>query len=805
MEGYLYHHLIRKYAKLTTLVPTYGEHSDSLIAQINDKSVENSDLNTQLQEKVFAITALKNELRKLKGKSVVDTTISKPFVVTIAPGMYKLDIEPISPKLKNNRDAHEDYLKKTIENADTLRDLVECARSQNPSEPLLEYACRYTKQVQELLVYASKTCLISQKLRVNCSTSDSGSNPSGNTKNNKISKLASRNKTNKVEGHSKSVSNALVKHSVRNAKFKAVCASCNKCLFDFNHDKCFIEITSKMVPPKESTIAPVKTSDLKVYSKRPKASRSIGSSSKTMSVESNTSNNKEPNQSWGSTISDASSSLIDRRFRNDHIAKIMGYRDYQMGYVTISWVYYVEGLVLVDLATKPAVLTGIPSSTTIDHDALSASTSQTTPETPSHVIPLSVKEDNHDIEVAHMDNSPTADSPITEPSSEESSSQLVTPVNVRLINQPLELLGRWTKIHPIANVKKDEYGGVLKNKARLVAQGFRQEEGINFEDSFAPVVRIEAILIFVAYAAHKNMMIYQMDIKTAFLNDMLKEQFYVSQPKGFANQKFKMSMMGKMLFFLRLQISQSPRGIFINQSNYALEIIKKYDMLSTDSVDTPMVDKSKLDEDLQGKSVNPTLYRGMIGSLIYLTSSRPDLVFAVGMCARYQAKPTEKHLHEVKQIFRYLRGTIDMGLCYSKDSCISLIAYADADHVGCQDTRRSTSGSAQLLGDKLVSWSSKKQKCMAISSTKAEYISISRCCAQVLWMRSKHIDVRYHFIKEKVKTGVVELYFVRTEYQLADIFTKDLPRERFTFLIKKMAMKSMSQAALKILTKEDDE
>ncbi|GKB36890.1 hypothetical protein Tco_0881832 [Tanacetum coccineum] len=189
-----------------------------------------------------------------------------------------------------------------------------------------------------------------------------------------------------------------------------------------------------------------------------------------------------------------------------------------------------------------------------------------------------------------------------------------------------------------------------------------------------------------------------------------------------------MSMMGQMSFFLRLQIFQSPRGIFINQSKYASEIVKKYGMLASDSVNTPMVEKSKLDEDLHGKPVDATLYRGMIRSLMYLTVSRPGLNYVVCLCARYQAKPTEKHL-QAKRIFRYLNGTINMGLWYSKDTDMSLTAYADADHVGCQDTRRSTSGSAQFLGDKLVSWSSKKQKSTAISSTKAEYISLSGCCS----------------------------------------------------------------------------
>ncbi|GJS31520.1 retrovirus-related pol polyprotein from transposon TNT 1-94 [Tanacetum coccineum] len=314
---------------------------------------------------------------------------------------------------------------------------------------------------------------------------------------------------------------------------------------------------------------------------------------------------------------------------------------------------------------------------------------------------------------------------------------------------------------------------------------FNDRVGIDFEESFASVARIEAIRIFISNATNKNTTIYQMDVKTAFLNGELHEVVYVSQLEGFVDQdnpnhvyKLKkkiyglkqapracydmlssfllsqefskgafdptlfikkagrdillMSMMGKMSFFLGLQIFQSHRGIFINQSNYVLEIIKKYGMQSSDPVDAPMMDKSKLDEDLQGKLVDPTHYRGMIGSLMYLTSSRPDIVFVVCMCAWYQAKPTEKHLHAVKRIYRYLKGTNDMGLWYSKDSCITLIAYADADHAGCQYNRRSTFGSAQFSGGKLVSWSYKKQKTTAISSTDAGYIVLSGCCAKFL-------------------------------------------------------------------------
>ncbi|GJT71920.1 retrovirus-related pol polyprotein from transposon TNT 1-94 [Tanacetum coccineum] len=440
----------------------------------------------------------------------------------------------------------------------------------------------------------------------------------------------------------------------------------------------------------------------------------------------------------------------------------------------------------------------------------------------------------------------------------------------------------------IYKVKLDEYGDVLKNKAQLVAKGYRQEEGIDFEESFAPVARIEAIRIFIANAATKNMIIYQMDVKTAFLNGDLQEEVFVSQPEGFEDQdnpthvyrlkkalyglkqaprawydtlskfllannffkgavdptlftrksgkhillvqiyvddiifastdhnachifskemssKFQMSMMGQMSFFLGLQVSQSPKGIFINQAKYALETLKKYGMDLSDPVDTPMVDRLKLDEDLMG----------------------------------ILAKPTKKHLEAIKRIFRYLKGTINMGLWYPKDNAMSLTAYADADHAGCQDSRRSTSGSAQFLGDRLVSWSSKKQRSTAISTTEAEYIAMSGCCAQILWMRSqlkdygflfnkiplycdnksaialscnnvqhsrsKHIDIRHHFIREQVENGVVELYFMETNYQLADILTKALPRERFEFLLPRLGMKSLTPETLKRLQEGEDE
>ncbi|GKD07629.1 hypothetical protein Tco_1187314 [Tanacetum coccineum] len=193
-----------------------------------------------------------------------------------------------------------------------------------------------------------------------------------------------------------------------------------------------------------------------------------------------------------------------------------------------------------------------------------------------------------------------------------------------------------------------------------------------------------------------------------------------------------MSLKGEMKFFLGLQIHRSPGGIFINQAKYALEILKKHGMEKSDTVGTPMATRPKLDANLSGKLVDQIDYHSKIGSLMYLTSSRPNIVQAVCYCARYQARPTEKHLKEVKRIFRYLRSTINMGLWYPKDSGFELIAFLDVDHAGCIDTRKSTSGGIQFLGNKLVSWMSKKQDCTAMPSAKAEYVALSASCAQVM-------------------------------------------------------------------------
>ncbi|GKA26403.1 retrovirus-related pol polyprotein from transposon TNT 1-94 [Tanacetum coccineum] len=324
---------------------------------------------------------------------------------------------------------------------------------------------------------------------------------------------------------------------------------------------------------------------------------------------------------------------------------------------------------------------------------------------------------------------------------------------------------------------------------------------------------MEAIRIFLAYAAHKSFIVFQMDVKTAFLHDDIifgsTNPRYTQLFAGLMKSRFEMSMMGEMTFFLGLQINLSPRGIFINQSNYVLEILKKYRIETCDLDGTTMEIKDKLNLDQNETLVDATKYRSMIGALMFLTSSRPEIIHATCLCARYQAKPTEKHLKEVKRIFRYLRLTINISLWYTKDTGFKLTGFSDADYAGCKDTFKSTSGGAQFLGEKLISWSSKKQDCTALSTTEAKYIpiycdsksTIAISCNPVQHSRTKHIAVRYHFIKEHVEKGTIELYFVKTDYQLADLFTKALPVDIFNYLVRRLGMLSLSPQELECLAK----
>nr|GEZ85608.1 retrotransposon protein, putative, Ty1-copia subclass [Tanacetum cinerariifolium] len=274
--------------------------------------------------------------------------------------------------------------------------------------------------------------------------------------------------------------------------------------------------------------------------------------------------------------------------------------------------------------------------------------------------------------------------------------------------------------------KKDERGIIIRNKARLVAQGHTQEEGIDYEVVFAPFARIEAIRLFLAYASYMGFTVYQMDVKSVFLYKTIDEELY-REFKALMHDKFQMSAMGELNFFLGLQVLQKKDGIFLSQDNYVGDILKKFKYTDIRSAKTPMDRENPWGKDGTSKDVELHLYRSMIGSLMYLTASRPDIMFAVFTYARHQVTPKECHLYAVKRILRYLKGHPKLGLWYPKESPFDLVAYLDSDYGGANQDRKCTTGGFQFLGRRLISWQCKKQTIMATSTTKAEYVAASGC------------------------------------------------------------------------------
>ncbi|GJW89087.1 retrovirus-related pol polyprotein from transposon TNT 1-94 [Tanacetum coccineum] len=362
----------------------------------------------------------------------------------------------------------------------------------------------------------------------------------------------------------------------------------------------------------------------------------------------------------------------------------------------------------------------------------------------------------------------------------------------------------------------EEEGWIIVMQEEL-NQFERNKEGIDYEETFTPVARLEAIRIFLAYAAYMGFMVYQIDVKSAFLNGKISEEVYVQQPPGFESSEFPnhVCKLDKALYGLK----QAPRAWYETLSNFLIQhkfvrekhvkdLLKKYDLADCALVKCLMLPPNNLGPDESGVSVNETLFRGMIGSLMYLTTSRPVIQFSTCLCARYQANPKESYLVVVKRIFRYLKGTPNVGLWYPKGSGFDLKAYSDSDYTRCNQDRRSTLGGCQSF--------------VAMSLAEAEYVASIRCCAQVLWIKSqladydvlydkvpifcdntsaiaisnnpvlhsraKHIDIRYHFIRDHILKSDIKLHFVPIDLQLADIFTKPLAEPSFTRLVAELGM-----------------
>ncbi|GJS25888.1 hypothetical protein Tco_0486508 [Tanacetum coccineum] len=727
-------------------------------------------------------------------KSVHTFSFQNLNATRLSGACSSLTHRPIFFRLKNNRDAHEVYIEKTIEYTDTLRGFVESASEHKKSLETLYLTCpslpkssgklvvvtpinkdkrvrfaepvtssnNIPKQTDSLKTKDSNKPLLTST-GVKPTTSASGSKPSGNTKNNRITRPPRSNQKNKVEDHprkvksslnktnsvSEPISNALVKHSVRNAKFESMCAICNKCLFDANHDMCLIDFVNdvnvrskskskrnkkrkawkptgkvftdvgykwkptgrfftivgsscpltritpkKIVHLKETTSKSVETPkpEIKVYSRRPKQIKSVGSSKKAKIVESKIANNSEPTHLWGSNATDvpSSSSLV-----NDRLSRSSSGPGLQVMTPTTSRSGLVPNIIPQQPCNPPK---------RDDWDTLFQPLFDEYFNPPTIVVsPIPVAVAPRAVEIVDSHMSTSIDQDVPSSKDHPIANVIGDPYRSLSTRKQLKTDAMWcyfdaflTSVEPKnfkqamtesswinAMSRQTNLAGVLKNKARLVDQGFRQEEGIDFEESFAP----------------------------------LKKALY--------------------------GLKQALRAW--------------YDMLSS----------FLISQHFSKGAVDPTLFTRKAGN---------DLLL---------------------------------------DTDMSLTTYSDEGHVGCQDTRRSTSGSAQFLGDKLVSWSSKKQKSTAISNYGFIFnkiplycenkSAIALCCNNVQHSRAKHIDVHCHFIKEQVENGIVKLYFVRTKYQLADIFTKLLPRDRFIFLIEKLAMRSVSLEMLKPLTEEEDE
>ncbi|KAI3771818.1 hypothetical protein L6452_02987 [Arctium lappa] len=449
------------------------------------------------------------------------------------------------------------------------------------------------------------------------------------------------------------------------------------------------------------------------------------------------------------------------------------------------------------------------------------------------------------------------------------------------------LAQRWTRDQPIDKIlsdpdegiqirrSSDEHGTVTRNKARLVAQGYRQKEGIDYDETFTPMARLEAIRLFLAYAVYEDFKVYQMDVKSSFLNGKLNEEVYVEQPSGFSNPKhpnyvykmdkalyglkqaprawydtlssflisekfergkvdntlffrkikghiilvqiyvddiifgstnpslctrfakrmkkeYKMSMMGKLTYFLVLQIKQTDKGTFINQGKYVKDMLKKFDLTQTSAMKTLMAPPLTLNKDPTGKPINVTAYRGMIGSLLYLTASSPDIMYSTCLCARYQSEPKDSHLIVVKWIFRYLKGTPNLGLWFPKYSGFDLTGYSDSDFAVSTSTAEAEYVAARSYCAQVLWMGNQLLDCdLQLSKIPIYYDSTSAIAIAnnpVLHSKTKHIEIRYHFIRDHVMNGDIELHFIPNNYQLANLFTKPFDETRFNFLISELGM-----------------
>jgi hypothetical protein len=483
-------------------------------------------------------------------------------------------------------------------------------------------------------------------------------------------------------------------------------------------------------------------------------------------------------------------------------------------------------------------------------------------------------------------------------------------------NQTWDLMPKPRDVKPISckwvyKIKRRPDGSIERYKARLVARGFSQQYGLDYDETFSPVAKLTTVRVLLALAANKDWNLWQMDVKNAFLHGELDREIYMIQPMGFQNQdhpeyvcklrkalyglkqaprawygkiaefltqsgysvtpadtslfvkanegklaivlvyvddlvitgddeeeilrtkenlsvRFQMKELGQLKHFLGLEVDRTREGIFLCQQKYSKDLLKRFGMLECKPISKPMEPNAKMCAH-EGKDLeDATMYRQLVGSLIYLTLTRPDISYAVSVMSRYMQNPKKPHLEAVRRILRYVKSTIDYGLLYKKGEDCKLVGYCDADYAGDHDTRRSTTGYVFKLGSGTISWCSKRQPTVSLSTTEAEYRAAAMATQESTWLmqlmrdlhqpidyavslhcdnqsairlaenpefhaRTKHVEVHYHFVREKVLEGKIKMYQTKTENQVADIFTKGLNTAKFRDFRKQLGMVSKEE------------
>ncbi|KAI3789909.1 hypothetical protein L2E82_02715 [Cichorium intybus] len=478
-------------------------------------------------------------------------------------------------------------------------------------------------------------------------------------------------------------------------------------------------------------------------------------------------------------------------------------------------------------------------------------------------------------------------------------------------NQTWELVPKPNGVKPISckwvyKVKRQADGSVERFKARLVARGFSQQYGLDYEDTFSPVAKLTTIRVLLALAASKGWNLWQMDVSNAFLYGDLDHVIHMEQPMGFVSvqhpkfvcklkkalyglkqsprawfgkiaeflehngysittadaslfvkaigdkvavvlvyvddliitgdldeviaqlkenlcTRFHMKDLGKLRHFLGLEVSYENGDIMLHQQRYSVNLLNRFGMLDCKPALTPIDTNAKLCANYGRELEDTTMYRKIVGSLIYLTLTRPDIAFVVGLLSRFMQNPRKPHLDAIRRVLRYIKSTINYGILFKRESTCKLFGFCDADYAGDLNTRRSTTGYIFMLGSSAVSWCSKRQPTVSLSTTEAEYRAAAMAAQESVWLtqllknlnqeidykvkllcdnlssiqlaknptfhaRTKHVEVHYHFIREKVLNGEIDLQYIKTSDQVADLLTKGLPSKKMTEFCEQMGM-----------------